>query len=100
MFEKQKSGIDKLKGSSSDQENPSTPSSDAILDSLAKSELEGTQVDYDKKGIDTVNASSTNEESLQPKELGGKQKALETEAPELNVSESSSQPSKRPRTEE
>lgn len=95
MFEKQKSGIDMLKGSSSNQENSST--------SLAKSELEGTQVDHDKKGSDTPNANSTNEESSQPKELDGKQKAPETEAPEnaeLNVSELSSQPSKRPRTEE
>lgn len=95
MFEKQKSGIDMLKGSSSNQENPST--------SLAKSELEGTQVDHDKKGSDTANADSSNEESSQPKELDGKQKAPETEAPEnaeLNVTELSSQPSKRPRTEE
>lgn len=95
MFEKQKSGIDMLKGSSSNQENSST--------SLTKSELEGTQVDHDKKGSDTANANSTNEESSQPKELDGKQKAPETEAPEnaeLNVSELSSQPSKRPRTEE
>lgn len=95
MFEKQKSGIDMLKGSSSNQENSST--------SLTKSELEGTQVDHDKKGPDTANANSTNEESSQPKELDGKQKAPETEAPEnaeLNVSELSSQPSKRPRTEE
>lgn len=95
MFEKQKSGIDMLKGSSSNQENSST--------SLAKSELEATQVDHDKKGSDTANANSTNEESSQPKELDGKQKAPETEAPEnaeLNVSELSSQPSKRPRTEE
>lgn len=95
MFEKQKSGIDMLKGSSSNQENSST--------SLAKTELEGTQGDHDKKGSDTANANSTNEESSQPKELDGKQKAPETEAPEnaeLNVSELSSQPSKRPRTEE
>lgn len=101
MFEKQKSGIDKLKGSSSNPENPSTPSSDAIQDSVAKSELEGSQVDSGKKGTDKVNANSPLEESSQ--EQSRKQKAPETEASEnaeQNVSESSSQPSKRPRVEE
>ncbi|KAL5796467.1 hypothetical protein ACOSQ2_001287 [Xanthoceras sorbifolium] len=101
MFEKQKSGLDKLKSSSSNLENPSTPSSDAIQDSLAKSEREGSQVDQGKKRSDTVSVNSMLEGSLQ--ELGNNnQKAPETEAPEgsePNVSESSLQPTKRSRTD-
>ncbi|XP_031268796.1 protein PHOSPHATE STARVATION RESPONSE 1 [Pistacia vera] len=101
MFEKQKSGIDKLKPSPSNLENPSTPSSDAIEDSPAKSELKGTQVDHVKKIDDKVNAKATLEESSQ--EVGEKQKAPNAETSENaepNFSESSSQPSKRPRTDE
>ncbi|XP_038718074.1 protein PHOSPHATE STARVATION RESPONSE 1-like isoform X1 [Tripterygium wilfordii] len=99
MFEKQcKSGIDKLKASSSALENSSAPSSDAIQDSPAKDELGASHVET---GTDGVKANSTPEKSFQ--DLGGKQKAPQSENPdghEPNVSESSSQPSKRPRTDE
>ncbi|XP_044501013.1 protein PHOSPHATE STARVATION RESPONSE 1-like isoform X2 [Mangifera indica] len=101
MFEKQKLDINKLKSSPSNLENPSTPSADAIEDSLTKSELKGTKVDHVKKIDDKINAKASSEESSQ--EISKKQKtpnAETLESAEPNVSESSSQPSKRPRTDE
>ncbi|XP_044493579.1 protein PHOSPHATE STARVATION RESPONSE 1 isoform X2 [Mangifera indica] len=101
MFEKQKSGIEKLKSSPSKLENPSTPSSDEIEDALAKSELKGTQVDPVKTIDCKVDAQATLEESSQ--EVGEKQKspnAETSENAEPSVSDSSSQPRKRPRTDE
>ncbi|XP_038713995.1 protein PHOSPHATE STARVATION RESPONSE 1-like isoform X2 [Tripterygium wilfordii] len=99
MFEKQcKPGVDKLRASSSALENPSAPSSDAIQDSSAKDGLDAAHVET---GTDGVKATSTPEISLQ--DLGGKQKAPQNETPEdhdPDVSESSSQPSKRPRTDD
>ncbi|KAK3193463.1 hypothetical protein Dsin_024773 [Dipteronia sinensis] len=101
MFEKQKSGMDKLKASSPNAVNPSTPSSDAIQDFLAKNEQEGSQLDHGKKETDTVGANSALEGSSQ--ELGNNnQKVPETEAPEScepNVCETSLQPTKRSRTD-
>ena len=101
MFEKQKSGLDKLKVPSSNLENPPAPSSDATKESPAKSELEASLMDHVNSGTGTVNANSMLERSSQ--EMGGEQKAHETgdlEKAETCVSESSSQPSKRPRIEE
>ncbi|EOX94346.1 Transcription factor, putative [Theobroma cacao] len=102
MFEKQKSGLDKLKVSSSNHlENPPAPPSDATKESPAKSDLEASQMDHVNSGTETVNANSMLESSSQ--EIVAKQKAPETgdlEKAETCVSESSSQPSKRPRIEE
>ena len=102
MFEKQcKSGIDKLKPSATTLENPSTPSLDAAQDSPAKSELDASQVDHGITGTDPVNVNTALEESSL--ELGAKQKASEAkglENSEPDACESSSQPSKRPRTDE
>ncbi|XVF21521.1 hypothetical protein REPUB_Repub12eG0097100 [Reevesia pubescens] len=101
MFEKQKSGLDKLKVSSSNPENPPAPSSDATKESPAKSELEASQMGHVNSGTDTVNANSISERNSQ--EMGGEQKAPDTgdlEKAETCVSESSSQPLKRPRIEE
>ncbi|OMO49698.1 hypothetical protein CCACVL1_30847 [Corchorus capsularis] len=94
MFEKQKSGLDKLKGSSSNLENldPVAPSSDATKESSAKSEPEASQMDHVKSKLEgtsqELDAKQTEAES------GDKEKA------ETCVSESSSQPSKCLRTEE
>ncbi|XP_022728423.1 protein PHOSPHATE STARVATION RESPONSE 1-like isoform X3 [Durio zibethinus] len=101
MFENQKSGLDKLKVSSSNLENPPTLSSDATKESPAKNELEASQMDNVNSGTDPVNANSILEVSSQ--EMGGEKKAPETgdlEKAESCVSELSSQPSKRPRFEE
>ncbi|XVF81037.1 hypothetical protein PTKIN_Ptkin15bG0124400 [Pterospermum kingtungense] len=101
MFEKQRSGLDKLKASSSNPENPPASSSDATKDSPAKGDLEAFHTDHANSGTDAVNANSALEKSSQ--EMGGEQKELETgdlEKAETCVSESSSQPSKRPRIEE
>ncbi|XWS36477.1 hypothetical protein CRYUN_Cryun20dG0088900 [Craigia yunnanensis] len=101
MFEKQKSGLDKLKVSSSNLENPPASSSDATKESPTKNELEASHMDHVNSGTDAVNANSMLEISSQ--DMGGKQKAPETcdlEKAETCVSESSSQPSKRPRIEE
>ncbi|KAK9993361.1 hypothetical protein SO802_023064 [Lithocarpus litseifolius] len=102
MFEKQcKSGVDKLKTSETTLENPSTPSLDAVQESPAKSELDASQVDHGKTGTDPVSANTALEESSQ--ELGGKHKVSEANDPENSepvACESSSQPSKRPRTDE
>ncbi|GMY06248.1 protein PHOSPHATE STARVATION RESPONSE 1, partial [Fagus crenata] len=101
MFEKQcKSGIDKLKPSATTLENPSTPSLDAAQDSPSKSELDASQVDHGITGTDPVNVNTALEESSL--ELGAKQKASEAKAlenSEPDACESSSQPSKRPRTD-
>ncbi|XVE77965.1 hypothetical protein DITRI_Ditri13aG0106600 [Diplodiscus trichospermus] len=99
MFEKQKSGLDMLKVSSSNLENPPASSSDATKESPAKSGLEASQMP--NSGTDTVNAKSMLEISSQ--ETGGEQKAPEIgdlQKHETCVSDSSSQPSKRPRIKE
>lgn len=116
MFEKQcKSGIDKLKTSSSALENPSSLSSDTIPNSPAKSEMEASHDEHDKTGTDLVNDSKTS--SGNPQKLSREQNAIETEAllgseqnaiePEAprNVEqdaacESNSQPSKRAKVDE
>ena len=101
MFEKQNSGLDKMKVSSSNLENPPASSSDATKESPAKNELEASQMDHVNSGTGIVNANSMLERSSQ--EMGGEQKAHETgdlEKAETCVSESSSQPSKRSRIEE
>lgn len=114
MFEKQKSGMDKLKAPSSEPENPPAPSDatkdkqnaspsdpgnppaplEATKDSPA---LEGSQVARNDLENETTNINSIAEGKSQ--ESRGKQKAPETEDPE-NVSESSSQSAKRPRLDE
>lgn len=101
MFEKQKSGLDKLNVSSSNPENPPASSSDATKESPAKSDVGALRMDHVNPGTEAVNANSMLEKSSQ--EMGGEQKAPETgdlEKAEAGVSESSSQPSKRPRIEE
>lgn len=103
MFEKQcKPGMDKLKASESTSQNPPAPSSDAISDSPAKTEPEASQVDdhgHAKTGSDPVNANTRLEETS--RELSGKENAPDQKAPQdFEPDESSSQPSKRPRTEE
>ncbi|GMJ09045.1 phosphate starvation response 1 [Hibiscus trionum] len=100
MFEKQKSGLDKLKVPSSNPENPPAPS-DATNESPTKSQLESSQRDHVNSGTGTINAKSMLERS--PQEICGEHKAPETgdlEKAETCVSESPSQPSKRPRLEE
>ncbi|KAJ7977189.1 protein PHR1-LIKE 1-like [Quillaja saponaria] len=102
MFEKQcNSGIDKLKASSSTSKkaSPSAGSSDAIKDAPAKSEVETAQVDHCKTGNDQANGNNTLEDSLEC----GKEDAIETQAsenPEECVSQSSSQPAKRQKTDD
>ncbi|GKU86224.1 hypothetical protein SLEP1_g772 [Rubroshorea leprosula] len=100
MFEKQKSGLEQLKASSSNPDNPPAPS-DTTNDSPTKTELEASQVAHGDTEIDTIDASSIMEDNSQ--EASGKQKAPETEDPEKagpNVCESTSQPTKRPRVDE
>ncbi|KAE8675129.1 protein PHR1-LIKE 1-like isoform X5 [Hibiscus syriacus] len=100
MFEKQKSGLDKLKVSSSNPENPPA-SSDATDESPTKSERESSQRDHVNSRTGTVNAKSMSERI--PHEICGQHKAPETgdlEKAKTRVSELSSQPSKRPRIEE
>ncbi|XP_042973828.1 protein PHOSPHATE STARVATION RESPONSE 1-like isoform X1 [Carya illinoinensis] len=102
MFEKQcKPGMDKLKASASASQDPPVPSSDAVPDSPAKTELKASQLDdcHGKTGAEPVNANTRLEETSW--ELGEKEKAPEQEAPrDFEADESSSQPSKRPRTDE
>lgn len=102
MFEKQsKSGIDKLKGPSSELENPSALSLDAIQDSPGKDELESSKPNHGKTGTDLLNTNTTLEEGS-PK-LSMQQEAPEDKAPEKSepdTDESSSRLSKRPRTDE
>ncbi|KAF5459412.1 hypothetical protein F2P56_023360 [Juglans regia] len=101
MFEKQcKSGIDKLKASASTLENSPAPSLDVPV-SPAKSEPEASPVDHGNIVYDPVNANSGLDETS--RELGVKQKATVAEAPqnfEPDACETSSQPSKRPKTDE
>ncbi|GLU03704.1 hypothetical protein SLE2022_208900 [Rubroshorea leprosula] len=100
MFEKQKSGLDKLKASSSDPDKLAAPS-DAPKDSPSKAELDASQAARSNADTDTNETNSIPEGS--PQESNGKQKAPETEDSENarpNVTESSSQPTKRPRFEE
>ncbi|KAG8640237.1 protein PHOSPHATE STARVATION RESPONSE 1-like isoform X2 [Manihot esculenta] len=63
MFEKQcKSGADKLKVSLSTMENPTALSTDAICESPAENETEGSQSDHGKTNIDAVDAKPLLEE--------------------------------------
>ncbi|KAL4376238.1 hypothetical protein GQ457_02G004100 [Hibiscus cannabinus] len=87
MFEKQKSGLDKLKASPSSSENPQ--------ELPAKGEPEASQTNHVNSGTDTANVKSTLERSSE--EMGGEQEAPKTT--ETGVSKSSSPPSKRPRIE-
>ncbi|XP_057963970.1 protein PHOSPHATE STARVATION RESPONSE 1 isoform X2 [Malania oleifera] len=101
MFEKQcKSGIDKLKASSSTLESPSA-SPDAMQSSPAKNEREASQGDQGKTEIPSdVNRAL---EEISSEKAGGKQKACEAEAStnlELDICKSSSPPSKRARADE
>lgn len=102
MFEKQnKSGIDKLKGPSSDLENPSALSLDAIQDSPGKDELEVSKLNHGKTGTDLLNTYTTLEEGSQ--KVSAQQEAPEDKAPEKSepdIDKSSSHPTKRPRTDE
>ncbi|GKV01771.1 hypothetical protein SLEP1_g14300 [Rubroshorea leprosula] len=100
MFEKQKSGLDKLKASSSDPDKLAAPS-DAPKDSPSKAEQDASHAARSNADTDTNETNSIPEGS--PQESNGKQKAPETEDSENarpNVTESSSQPTKRPRFEE
>ncbi|XVE59954.1 hypothetical protein DITRI_Ditri05aG0087900 [Diplodiscus trichospermus] len=63
MFEKQKSGLEKLKVASSDLENRPAPSSDATKESPAKSEPEASQMDHVNSISGIVNANSVLETS-------------------------------------
>lgn len=99
MFEKQcKSGIDKQKASASTLENPPAPSLDVVPVSPAKSEPGASQVDHGNTEYDPVNADSGLEETS--RDLGVKQKAPVAEAPQNFEAETSSQPSKRLKTDE
>ncbi|GAV74277.1 Myb_DNA-binding domain-containing protein/Myb_CC_LHEQLE domain-containing protein [Cephalotus follicularis] len=99
MFEKQsKTGIDKVKISSSTLENPSSLSSDSIQDSPSKNNPEASDVDHEKTETDTVIISPTLDETSKGH---GTIKSPETKATENPETEkSSSQPSKRQRTNE
>ncbi|KAK8982360.1 hypothetical protein V6N11_037531 [Hibiscus sabdariffa] len=88
MFEKQKSGLDKLKVSPSNPENPSTPSN-AAAELPAKGEPEASQSDRVNPGTDTGNVKSMLERSSD--EMGGEQEAApitDLEKAETSVSES------------
>lgn len=102
MFEKQcKSGMDKLKASSSTLENPSAVSSDANQGSPEKGEQETSKMDDGKTVNDPRNAHTTTEEGSH--ELGEQKEAPQEKAPdnhEPDASENSSQPSKRLKTTE
>lgn len=104
MFEKQsKSGIDKLKAPSSDLENPSALSLDAIKDSPGKGEEEASKPDHGKSGTNRSNANTTLEEGSQKQSMSAQQEVSEDKAPEKSepdTGESSSHPPKRPRTDE
>ncbi|TYI55541.1 hypothetical protein E1A91_D11G149200v1 [Gossypium mustelinum] len=102
MFEKQKSGLDKLKVSSSNPENPAA-TSDATKEAPTKSELESSQRDHLDSGTGTVNnAKSMLERSS--REMGGEDMATEAgdlEKTKARVSETSpEQAAKRSRIEE
>ncbi|GLT41292.1 hypothetical protein SLA2020_153670 [Shorea laevis] len=100
MFEKQKSGLDKLKASSSDPDKLLAPS-DASKDSPSKAELDASQAARSNAETDTNETNSIPKGS--PQESDGKQKAPETEDSDNarpNVTESSSQHTKRPRLDE
>lgn len=92
MFEKQRSGIDKLKASSSTPENPSTLSSDTAQDTAAKSEQEGTKVNLGQDRTDPVDANPVVEGSSQELDKA-------SDSCEPNVGEPNVQPTKRSRTE-
>lgn len=104
MFEKQcKSGVDKLKASSSAMESPPDFSVDAIQNSPEESQKEASQADNGKTGADPVESSPTPLEESSRK-LGEKQKSPETKAsgnlePDVDCN-LSSQPSKRSKVEE
>ncbi|XP_015901186.1 protein PHOSPHATE STARVATION RESPONSE 1 isoform X3 [Ziziphus jujuba] len=100
MFEKQcKSGIDKLKASSSGLDNPTTI---LVQDSPEKGEMDASKADQGKTGVDLVNTKPTAEEDSQ-KSNRQQQEAPDDKAPEKpepDIQESSSHPTKRPRTDE
>lgn len=100
MFEKQcKSGIDKLKASSSGLDNPTTI---LVQDSPEKGEMDASKADQGKTGVDLVNTKPTAEEDSQ-KSNRQQQEAPDDKAPEKpepDIPESSSHPTKRPRTDE
>ncbi|XP_062079809.1 protein PHOSPHATE STARVATION RESPONSE 1 [Humulus lupulus] len=102
MFEKQcKSGLDKMKASSSSLENPSPASLEATPDSPPKGELEASGKDHGKTKTDPGDAKAITEEGSN--ELGKQQEAPKEKASddlEQDASGTSSQPSKRPRTSE
>uniref|UniRef100_A0A5B6YKR1 HTH myb-type domain-containing protein n=1 Tax=Davidia involucrata TaxID=16924 RepID=A0A5B6YKR1_DAVIN len=101
MFEKQKSGIDMLKASSSSLENPSAQSTDAVQNSPAKNEPGAAQVNDEGAKDDPINAITASDEVS--RKLGEKQKAPENEASEdleTHVGGSSAQPSKRAKADE
>ncbi|KAL5561996.1 hypothetical protein UlMin_031743 [Ulmus minor] len=93
MFERQKSGM--LKGSSSTLENPSAVSSDGVQDSPKKGDQEVSKSDDGKTKNDQANAKTTEVSNEQETPQGNTH-----EKPVPVVCESSSQPSKRLRTEE
>ncbi|XP_059626075.1 protein PHOSPHATE STARVATION RESPONSE 1 [Cornus florida] len=99
MFEKQKSGLDMLKGSPSAQENPSAQSTDAIQNSPAKNEPGASQVVCQE----TEDVPVVTESQEVSRKLGEKQKAPDSKASEnleANADEvSNAQPPKRAKTD-
>ena len=94
MLEKQcKSGMDKIKASSSAFENPSAAPSDPIRDSPEKGDPETSKTDHGK---------SENDAKTTPREgsdkINGHQEEAEKHEPDS--CEAGSQPTKRPRTTE
>ncbi|KAA8550715.1 hypothetical protein F0562_002399 [Nyssa sinensis] len=101
MFEKQKSGIDMLKSSSSTLENPSAQSTDVVQNSPAKNEPGASQLTGQGTKDDPVNATAASDEVL--RKLGEKQKAPENKASkdlEADIGGSNALPSKRAKADE
>ncbi|XP_024018385.1 protein PHOSPHATE STARVATION RESPONSE 1 [Morus notabilis] len=99
MFEKQKSGMDKLKASSSTLGNPSAVSSDAIQGSPEKGEQEASKIDDGKTENDSSDAKTTTRGGSD--ELGEQKEAPQGKVPdnhEPDVCETGSQSSKRLKT--
>ncbi|KAL5149126.1 Protein PHOSPHATE STARVATION RESPONSE 1 [Glycine soja] len=96
MFEKQcKPGNETFKAPSSIIETPSGGSSNATKDSLAKNEMEASQVNHGRSGPDQVKGSTTFEE-------GSLEKCGKPDSPKTEhaiASEDSAQAPKRQRTE-
>lgn len=102
LFEKQcKSGIDKLKASSADLDNPCALS---FHDSPEKGEMDASKADHGKTGSDLVNTTKPTAEEGSQKPNMQQQEGAEDEAPEKpepDIEESSScHPTKRSRTDE